>query len=129
MSYCGADQLAEALAALEVDHVFGIVSIHNMPIFDAINRLGRTRIIDVRHEQAGTHAADGYARASGKIGVMIASTGPGTSNAVTGLYEALYASSRVLLITGQAETAFYGKGQGYVPEAEQQVRMLPEVEG
>jgi acetolactate synthase-1/2/3 large subunit len=120
----GADLIAEGLAALGVEHAFGIVSIHNMPIFDAINRLGRTRIIDVRHEQAGTHAADGYARATGRLGVMIASTGPGTSNTVTGLYEAQYASSRVLLITGQAETAFYGKGQGYVHEAEQQVAML-----
>ncbi|MGI9328675.1 MAG: thiamine pyrophosphate-binding protein [Pseudomonadales bacterium] len=127
MSFSGADQIAQALADLEVEHAFGIVSIHNMPIFDAINRLGKTRIIDVRHEQAGTHAADGYARASGNIGVMIASTGPGTSNTVTGLYEAMYASSRVLLITGQAETAFYGKGVGYVHEAEQQVPMLATV--
>jgi len=124
MTYSGADLIAEGLSALGVEHVFGIVSIHNMPIFDAINRLGRTRIIDVRHEQAGTHAADGYARATGRLGVMIASTGPGTSNTVTGLYEAQYASSRVLVITGQAETAFYGKGQGYVHEAEQQVAML-----
>ncbi|MFM7119172.1 MAG: thiamine pyrophosphate-binding protein, partial [Gammaproteobacteria bacterium] len=124
MSHIGADIIAEGLAALGVRHVFGIVSIHNMPIFDAINRLGKTRIIDVRHEQAGTHAADGYARATGDIGVMIASTGPGTSNTVTGLYEAQYSSSRVLVITGQAETAFYGKGQGYVHEAEQQVAML-----
>jgi acetolactate synthase I/II/III large subunit len=124
MTYSGADLIAEGLAALGVEHVFGIVSIHNMPIFDAINRLGHTRIIDVRHEQAGTHAADGYARATGRLGVMIASTGPGTSNTVTGLYEAQYASSRVLVITGQAETGFYGKGQGYVHEAEQQVAML-----
>ena len=89
----GADCIAEALAALDVRHAFGIVSIHNMPIFDAINRLGFTRIVDVRHEQAGMHAADGYARATGKLGVMIASTGPGTSNTVTGLYEAAFASS------------------------------------
>ncbi|MDP7389492.1 MAG: thiamine pyrophosphate-binding protein, partial [Pseudomonadales bacterium] len=81
----------------------------------------------VRHEQAGTHAADGYARASGKLGVMIASTGPGTSNTVTGLYEAQYGSSRVLVITGQAETAFYGKGLSYVHEAENQVPMLASV--
>lgn len=127
MSVTGADQVAQALADLQVDHVFGIVSIHNMPIFDAINRLGRTRIVDVRHEQAGTHAADGYARATGKLGVMIASTGPGTTNTVTGLYEAAYASSRVLVITGQAETRFYGKGVGYVHEAEQQVPMLASV--
>jgi acetolactate synthase-1/2/3 large subunit len=127
MSYIGADVIAHGLAELGVRHVFGIVSIHNMPIFDAINRLGRTQIIDVRHEQGGAHAADGYARATGGIGVMIASTGPGTSNTVTGLYEAQYASSRLLVITGQAETAFYGKGQGYVHEAEQQVAMLRSV--
>jgi acetolactate synthase-1/2/3 large subunit len=124
MSHIGADVIAHGLAELGIRHVFGIVSIHNMPIFDAINRLGRTQIIDVRHEQGGTHAADGYARATGGIGVMIASTGPGTSNTVTGLYEAQYASSRLLVITGQAETAFYGKGQGYVHEAEQQIAML-----
>ena len=127
MSFTGADLIADALAQLEVEHVFGIVSIHNMPIMDAINRLGKTRIIDVRHEQAGTHAADGYARATGKLGVMIASTGPGTSNTVTGLYEAQYGSSRVLVITGQAETKFYGKGLAYVHEAENQVPMLASV--
>jgi len=127
MSYTGADLIADALAQLGVEHVFGIVSIHNMPIMDAINRLGKTQIIDVRHEQAGTHAADGYARATGKMGVMIASTGPGTSNTVTGLYEAQYGSSRVLVITGQAETAFYGKGLAYVHEAENQVPMLASV--
>lgn len=124
MSYSGADLIADGLATLGVEHVFGIVSIHNMPIFDAINRLGKTKIIDVRHEQGGTHAADGYARATGKLGVMIASTGPGTTNTVTGLYEAQYASSRVLVITGQVETAFYGKALGYVHEAENQLPML-----
>ena len=127
MSYTGADLIAEKLAALDIKHVFGIVSIHNMPIFDAINRLGETQIIDVRHEQAGTHAADGYARATGNLGVMIASTGPGTTNTVTGLYEAQYASSRVLVITGQAETGFYGKGLSYVHEAENQIAMLQTV--
>ena len=127
MSFTGADLIADALAQMDVDHVFGIVSIHNMPILDAINRLGKTKIVDVRHEQAGTHAADGYARATGKLGVMIASTGPGTSNTVTGLYEAQYGSSRVLVITGQAETAFYGKGLAYVHEAENQVPMLASV--
>ena len=126
-TFTGADLVAQALADLEVRHVFAIVSIHNMPLLDAINRLGRTQIIDVRHEGAGTHAADGYARATGELGVMIASTGPGTSNTVTGLYEAQYGSSRVLVITGQAETAFYGRGVGYVHEAEKQVPMLESV--
>ena len=123
----GADLVAKALADLGVRHVFAIVSIHNMPLLDAINRLGKTAIVDVRHEGAGTHAADGYARATGELGVMIASTGPGTSNTVTGLYEAQYGSSRVLVITGQAETAFYGRGVGYVHEAEKQIPMLESV--
>ena len=127
MTRIGADLIAEGLAAYDVEHVFAIVSIHNMPILDAINRLGKTRIVDVRHEQAGTHAADGYARVTGRMGVMIASTGPGTTNTVTGLYEAQYASSPVLVITGQAETAFYGKGLSYVHEAENQVPMLATV--
>lgn len=120
----GADVVADALAALGVRHAFCIISIHNMPIIDAIRRRGFTDLIDVRHEQAGTHAADGYARATGEIGVMIASTGPGTTNTVTGLYEAAHASSPVLLVTGQAETGFYGRGLGYVHEAEQQLPML-----
>ena len=127
MSYIGADFVADALASLGVEHVFAIVSIHNMPLLDAINRLGKTKIIDVRHEQAGTHAADGYARATGKMGVMIASTGPGTSNTVTGLYESQFGSSRVLVITGQADTTFYGKGLSYVHEAEKQIQMLSSV--
>ena len=53
----GADLVAKALADLGVRHVFAIVSIHNMPLLDAINRLGKTAIVDVRHEGAGTHAA------------------------------------------------------------------------
>jgi len=127
VSLTGAELIARGLAAYGVEHVFAIVSIHNMPLLDAINRLGRTAIIDVRHEQAGTHAADGYARATGRMGVMIASTGPGTTNTVTGLYEAQFASSPVLVITGQAETAFYGKGLAYVHEAENQLPMLATV--
>ena len=123
----GAEVIARKLAQYSVRHVFGIVSIHNMPIFDAINRLGYTQIVDSRHECAAAHAADGYARASAGIGVVIASTGPGTTNTLTGLYEAAYASSRVLLITGQAESQFYGKGAGYVHEAENQVDMLRSV--
>ncbi len=123
----GAELIARGLAAAGVEDAFAIVSIHNMPILDAINQLGATRLIDVRHEQSGMHAADGYARATGKMGVMIASTGPGTSNCMTGLLEASAGSSRVLLITGQAATDFYGRGQGYVHENDKQVDMLASV--
>ncbi len=120
----GGEAVAAALCEIGVDHVFGIVSVHNLPIYDAILRAGEIRTIDVRHEQAGVHAADGYARASGRLGVAIASTGPGTTNAATGLLEAAIASSRVLLVTGQIETRYYGKGKGVLHEAERQRDML-----
>jgi acetolactate synthase-1/2/3 large subunit len=110
-----------------VRHVFGIVSIHNMPIVDAISRTDDIEFITTRHEQSAAHMADGYARATGSMGVACGSTGPGTTNMMTGLYEASYSSSRLLVITGQTETSFYGKGKGYVHEAEQQKPMLQSV--
>lgn len=124
MKLTGADVIARRLAELNIDRVFGIVSVHNMPIFDAINRLGATTILNVRHEHAGAHAADGYARATGRIGVMITSTGPGTANTVSGLYEAMFACSRTFVITGQVPTPFYGQGRAYLHEAERQIDML-----
>jgi acetolactate synthase-1/2/3 large subunit len=125
----GGDAAHHALRALGVEHVFGIVSVHNIPIYDAILRHGGIETIGVRHEQSAVHAADGYARATGKLGVAIASTGPGTTNTMTGLYEASFASSPVMLLTGQAETRFLGKGKGVLHEAENQLEMLRTVTG
>lgn len=120
----GGEAVVDALRALGVRHVFGIVSVHNLPIFDALLRDGSIRHVPVRHEQAAVHAADAYARATGRLGVAIASTGPGTTNAMTGLFEAAVASSPVLLITGQVESLWYGKGKGALHEAEGQLAML-----
>ncbi|TDD84027.1 thiamine pyrophosphate-binding protein [Actinomadura rubrisoli] len=120
----GGDLVVEALRALGVDHLFGIASVHNLPILDAVRRHGGITVVSVRHEQAAVHAADGYARATGGLGVALASTGPGTANAMGGLFEAQFAGSRVLLITGQVETRFYGRSKGYLHEAEQQLAML-----
>ena len=123
----GGEVVNETLVRAGVDHVFGIVSVHNIPIYDAILRAGKIRMIDVRHEQGALHAADGYSRATGKLGVAITSTGPGATNAMTGLFEAGFASSRVLMITGQTETVHYGKGKGVLHEAENQLAMLRQV--
>ncbi|WP_067469317.1 thiamine pyrophosphate-binding protein [Actinomadura macra] len=120
----GGDLVAEALRALGVEHVFGIASVHNLPILDAIRRLGGITVVNVRHEQAAVHAADGYARATGRLGVALASTGPGTANTMGGLFEAQFAGSPVLLLTGQIETRYYGRSKGYLHEAEQQLAML-----
>jgi acetolactate synthase-1/2/3 large subunit len=124
MSNTGADLAYKALRALDVEHVFGIVSVHNIPIYDAILRHGGITPIDMRHEQAAVHAADGYARACGKLGVVITSTGPGACNAVPGLFEAGFASSPVLMLTGQIDTPYLGKGKGFLHEAERQLEML-----
>lgn len=123
----GAQVIVDMLVNAGVRHVFGIVSIHNMPIVDAISRTDDIEFITTRHEQSAAHMADGYARATGSMGVACGSTGPGTTNMMTGLYEASYSSSRLLVITGQTETSFYGKGKGYVHEAEQQKPMLQSV--
>jgi acetolactate synthase I/II/III large subunit len=123
----GGDLVAAALEALGVEYVFGIVSVHNLPVYDAIRRRGRITPVKSRHEQGAVHAADGYARSTGRLGVAITSTGPGAANAVPGLYEAAFSSSPVLMITGQVETRFYGKGRGVLHEAERQLPMLRSV--
>ena len=123
----GGEVVHEVLVRAGVSHVFGVVSVHNLPIYDAIERGGRIAAVAMRHEQAAVHAADGYARATGRLGVAVASTGPGAANCVAGLYEAGFASSPVLLITGQADTANFGKGRGFVHEADNQAAMLAAV--
>jgi len=125
----GGDAVYETLRALGVEHVFGIVSVHNIPMYDAILRGGGITPIGVRHEQGALHAADGYSRATGKLGVAITSTGPGATNSMTGLFEASFASSRVLMITGQIDSTYYGKGRGFLHEAENQLAMLRTVTG
>lgn len=127
MEMTGGEAVVRALEALGVRHVFGIPSVHNLPIYDAISRRGTITAIGVRHEQAAAHAADGYARATGGLGVVIASTGPGTTNTVTGLYEAAFASSPVLLVTGQIDSRYLGKGKGFLHEAEHQQAMLASI--
>jgi acetolactate synthase I/II/III large subunit len=124
MEMTGGEAVAAALEMLGVRHVFGIVSVHNLPVYDAIARRGTITPIGVRHEQAAAHAADGYARATGELGVVIASTGPGTTNTMTGLFEASFASSPVLLITGQIDSGYLGKAKGFLHEAERQGLML-----
>src|ERR1700712_2505122 len=124
MKGTGGDAVVAALVALGVDTVFGIASVHNLPILDAMSRHGGFRMINMRHEQSAVHAADGYSRVTGRLGVALTSTGPGAANAMGGLFEAGFASSRVLMITGQVETRFYGQGRGYLHEAERQLPML-----
>jgi acetolactate synthase-1/2/3 large subunit len=104
----GADILVEALCDLGVEVVFGYPGGAVLPIYDALFRSGRIRHILVRHEQAATHAAEGYARSTGKPGVVLVTSGPGATNAVTGITDALMDSIPMVVLTGQVPTALIG---------------------
>jgi acetolactate synthase I/II/III large subunit len=104
----GADILIEALVDCGVELVFGYPGGAVLPIYDALFRTGKIRHILVRHEQAATHAAEGYARATGKPGVVLVTSGPGATNAVTGITDALMDSIPMVVITGQVPTALIG---------------------
>jgi acetolactate synthase-1/2/3 large subunit len=118
----GGDVLVEVMRAHGVDTAFGVVSIHNLPLVEAVDR--ELRFVPVRHEAAAVNAADGYARATGKIGVAITSTGTGAGNAAGAMLEALSAGSRVLHVTGQIESEFLGSGRGVIHEVPRQLQML-----
>ena len=120
----GGEAAAATLVNLGVRHVFGIVSVHNLPLYEALSRHPDIEVVNVRHEQAAAHAADAYCRTTGELCVVLTSTGPGAVNAMAGLYEAAFVSSRVLMITGQIESRFLGKGKGFLHEHENQADML-----
>ena len=122
--YTVGDLVAEFLTACGVTTVFGIASVHNIPMLDAIGRRNAVRFVMTRGELGGTHMADGYARASGGLGVMLSSTGPGAANAVGGLIEARFAGSPVLHITGQTSTRFVDREMGTVHDPHDQLGML-----
>ncbi|MEY3657254.1 MAG: hypothetical protein RL425_15, partial [Pseudomonadota bacterium] len=104
----GADILIEALGDLGVEVIFGYPGGAVLPIYDALFQQKRIRHILVRHEQAATHAAEGYARATGKPGVVLVTSGPGATNAVTGITDALMDSIPMVVITGQVATHLIG---------------------
>ena len=104
----GADILVEALCDLGVEVVFGYPGGAVLPIYDAMFRSKRLKHILVRHEQAATHAAEGYARSTGKPGVVLVTSGPGATNAVTVITDALMDSIPMVVITGQVPTALIG---------------------
>ena len=124
MSYTVGDLIAEFLSAAGVTTAFGIVSVHNIPILDAIGRRNAIRFIPVRGEMGGGHMADAYARASGSLGILATSTGPGAANAIPALAEARFAGSPVLHITGQTATTHLGRDTGAVHDLPGQTAML-----
>jgi acetolactate synthase-1/2/3 large subunit len=121
------DLVAEFLTHCGVTTAFGIASVHNIPMLDAIGRRNTIRFVMARGELGGAHMADGFARVSGGLGVIFSSTGPGAANAIGGLIEARFSGTPVLHITGQTSTRFVDRELGTVHDAPDQLGMLRSV--
>ena len=104
----GAEMVIEALADQGAEHLFGYPGGAVLPIYDALFQQDKVRHILVRHEQGAVHAAEGYARSTGKVGCVLVTSGPGATNAVTGLTDALMDSIPVVCLTGQVPTHLIG---------------------
>jgi acetolactate synthase-1/2/3 large subunit len=104
----GAEMVIQALADQGVEHLFGYPGGAVLPIYDAIFAQDKVKHILVRHEQGAVHAAEGYARSTGKVGCVLVTSGPGATNAVTGLTDALCDSIPIVCITGQVPTHLIG---------------------
>jgi acetolactate synthase I/II/III large subunit len=104
----GAEILVDALSKEGVELIFGYPGGQAIPIFDALYHVKKPRVVLVRHEQAAAHAADGYARATGRVGVCLATSGPGATNLVTGIATAYMDSIPMVAITGQVPTKALG---------------------
>lgn len=104
----GAEIVLQALRDNKVEHIFGYPGGAVLPIYDALFQQDDIRHILVRHEQGAAHAAEGYARSTGKAGVLLVTSGPGATNAVTGLTDAMMDSIPLVCISGQVATHFIG---------------------
>ena len=104
----GAEMVIQALLDQGVEHIFGYPGGAVLPIYDAMFQQDKLKHILVRHEQGAVHAAEGYARSTGKVGCVLVTSGPGATNAVTGLTDALMDSIPLVCITGQVPTHLIG---------------------
>jgi len=110
-----------------VKAAFGVISIHNMPILDAMGERGNIRFVMARGEAGATNMADACARTTGQLGVCLTSTGTAAGNAAGAMVEALTAGTPMLHITGQIETPYLDQGWAYIHEAPDQLNMLKAV--
>lgn len=117
--------LVEVLTEAGVDTAFGVVSVHNLPLVEAVAE--HLRFVPVRHEATAVSAADAYGRARGGLGAAITSTGIGAGNAAGSLVESLSAGMPVLHVTGQVALEYLGSGRGYIHETKDQLGMLAAV--
>ncbi|MBU3740176.1 MAG: thiamine pyrophosphate-binding protein [Rhodoferax sp.] len=119
--------VARFLEQCGVRCAFGVISIHNMPVLDALHRRGRIHFVSARGEAGACNMADAAARVSGTLGVCVTSTGTGAGNAAGALVEALTAGTPMLHLTGQIESDFIDRDLGFIHEAPAQLAMLQAV--
>src|SRR6058998_3243352 len=119
-----ANALLKELDRIGVDTVFGIISIHNIPFYDALERHGGFRVVTARHEGAAVNMADAYSRVSGKLGVALTSTGTGAGNAAGAIIESWNGGAPLLHVTGQVASAYIDTGRGYIHDGKDQLGML-----
>ena len=118
------DVVAAVLERCDVTAAFGVISVHNMAILDAIGRRRRIRFVPARGEAGAVNMADGHARVRDALGVAVTSTGTGCGNAAGALVEARTAETPLLHLTGQVDTPHLDRGHGFIHEAEGQHEML-----
>lgn len=106
--FTGAEMVVKALSALKVKYIFGYPGGSVLDLYDAIFQQDEIKHILVRHEQAATHMADGYTRATGEVGVVLATSGPGATNCVTGIATAYMDSIPMVVLAGQVPTTLIG---------------------
>ena len=121
------DVVATVLESGGVAAAFGVISVHNMAILDAIGRRGRIRFVPSRGEAGAVNMADGHARVRDALGVAVTSTGTGCGNAAGALVEARTAETPLLHLTGQVDTPHLGRGHGFIHETPEQLEMLAAV--
>lgn len=118
----GGDLLVDVLRHAGTDVAFGVVSVHNLPLVAAVDR--DLRWVPTRGEAGAVNAADGWSRATGRVGCAVTSTGTGAGNAAGALVEALTAATPLLHVTGQIEREHLGRGRGVIHETRAQLEML-----
>ncbi|PRX49144.1 acetolactate synthase-1/2/3 large subunit [Prauserella shujinwangii] len=128
MSQTGAQRLVEVLKEVGAEVVFGLPGVHNLPVWEALASSG-IRLIGVRHEQAAGYAADGFARATGKLGVALVTTGPGAANTLGAVGEAMASASPVLVIATDIPSTLRRPGtvRGVLHETSDQQAMFAPV--
>src|ERR1700760_4001381 len=121
----GAAGLVRSLEQLGVELVFGLPGVHNLPIWKALSASG-IRLVGVRHEQTAVYAADGYARATGRLGVAVVTTGPGAANTLGATGEAMASGSPVLVMATDIPAAIRRPGtyRGSLHETRDQTAMF-----